>query len=185
MAIQLAHRLINVKEYRLMATAGILKENDRVELINGQILEMSPIGSRHAAVVDRISNVLKYYLQEKVIVRVQNPVEIDELSEPEPDVCLLKFRKDYYADQHPVPQDILLIIEVADSSLTLDREVKLPLYAKAGITEYWIVNLERNEIEAYRSPQEDIYTIREIIRRNKPIDLPNLDLTLPVKELIG
>ena len=185
MAVQLVRRLINVEEYTRMIEAGILTEQDKVELINGEIIEMSPSGSKHAAIIDRISNFLVSLLHKKVIIRDQSPVVTNSQSAPEPDIAVLKPKSDFYANRHPRATDTLLVIEVADSSLSTDREVKLPLYAKAGIPEYWIINLEKNEIEAHRSPQEDIYTLREILRPGKTITFFGLDIEIEVEQLLG
>ena len=185
MAVHLVRRLINVEEYLHMIKAGILTEQDKVELINGEIIEMSPSGSKPAAIIDRISNFLVSLLHKKAIIRVQSPIIISSLSAPEPDIAVLKPKSDFYAGHHPRAADTLLVIEVSDSSLSTDREVKLPLYAKAGIPEYWIVNLEKNEIEAHRSPQDDIYALREILRPGKTITFLGLEEEIEVERLVG
>lgn len=118
-----------------MAAAGVLSEDDRVELIEGEIIEMNPIGSRHAACVGRLTKLLERQAGDRVIVWVQNPVQVNDYSEPLPDVTLLKPRDDFYAQANPQPADVLLIIEVADSSVDYDHEIKTPLYARAGIPE--------------------------------------------------
>ena len=128
MAVQLEQRLITVYEYHKMEESGILTEADKVELLNGQIIHMSPIGSHHAACVEKMDEYLKKLLAGKAMVRAQNPIVLDDLSEPEPDISIVKFKENYYADQHPIPSEIYLVIEVADTSLEKDREAKLPLY---------------------------------------------------------
>ena len=150
-------RLINIEEYHKMAEAGILNSHDKVELINGEIIHMSPIGSKHQSVVDKLTYLFNRGLQDKAIIRVQGPIQIKDWSEPEPDITLLKTKSDFYSKQHPKSKDIYLVVEVADSSLEFDKEVKLPIYAKAKIKEYWIVNLIDNQIEIYHTPQDDIY----------------------------
>ncbi len=152
MTIEVVKRLINVEEYYRMAEVGILKPDDRVELINGEIFERSPIGSRHAAIVDRLARLLNQSLQRKVNVRVQNPVRLDINNEPEPDIAILKYKADDYSSAHPVPSDVLAIIEVADSSVRFDREVKAPLYAGNAISEYWIIDMDNNRIEVFSNP---------------------------------
>ncbi len=166
MTATLQKRLINVKEYHLMGKVGILKEKG-IELIEGEIIKMSPTGSKHASCVNRLTNLLTKtrlvnQLEEKVIISVQNPIALGEFSEPEPDLALLKYKADFYADTHPTPQDVLLLIEVADSTLETDRKIKAPLYAKAGIPEYWIVNLEEKQLEVFHSPKAGAYQQKNI-----------------------
>lgn len=157
MAVQMEKRIFNVSEYYCMAEAGIFAEDDRLELIEGEILQMSPIGSRHAACVDRLTRRLIRQSDEAWIVRVQSPVRLSDWTEPEPDITLLRWRDDFYEHDHPTPQDVLLIMEVADTSLGYDREKKIPIYAKAGIPEVWPVDLVQNCIVVYSRLQEDIY----------------------------
>src|SRR5437870_5978990 len=137
MAVEIAKRCFNVAEYYRMAEAGILTEEDHVELIDGEIVAMSPVGSRHAACVKRLNRILGRRVGDLVVVGVQDPIGLDDYSEPEPDISLLRPRADFYSEAHPIPSDVLMIIEVADSSDLYDREVKVPLYARAGIPETW------------------------------------------------
>jgi Uma2 family endonuclease len=137
MALQVSRRLFTVHEYDQMVQAGILHEDDRVELIEGEIIEMAAIGSRHAACVNRLVQLFVMHVAGQAIVHAQNPIRLSERTEPEPDLSLLKPRPDFYAAGHPGPQDVLLVIEVADSSIGFDREIKIPLYARAGIPEVW------------------------------------------------
>src|SRR3982751_4315477 len=129
MSVQIQKHYFNVDEFYLMARGGVFSEDARVELIEGEVIEMSPIGSRHAGCVDRLNALLNRSGQ-NVIVRVQSPIRIDDFSEPEPDIALLKPRADFYSNSHPTPADVLLIIEVAETSVEYDRGVKLPLYAR-------------------------------------------------------
>ncbi|HEX3035581.1 MAG TPA: Uma2 family endonuclease [Thermodesulfobacteriota bacterium] len=167
MSIQPVRRLFTVTEYYRMAEAGILSEDDRVELIEGEIIEMTPIGSRHSACVDRLSTLFHLHLGKAVIIRVQNPVRLDERSEPQPDVSLLKPRKDYYAEAHPTPDDVLLIIEVSETSIDYDRRVKLPLYARALIPEVWLVDIPGDRIEVHKQPSKEIYQEPRYIQRGQ------------------
>jgi len=178
-------KLINAEEYYRMGEVGILTEKDRVELIHGDIIEMSPIGSQHSSVVNRISNILKEYLGKKAIVSTQNPVHISDLSEPQPHIALVKPAEDYYAQRHPGPEDILLIVEVADTSLEYDRQVKLPLYASAHIPEFWLVNLNDKEIEVYHTPMDTSYKLRELCRPGDTITFFAGNLAIKVDELLG
>ncbi|QBQ53533.1 Uma2 family endonuclease [Nitrosococcus wardiae] len=141
-----------VQDYHRMAEVGILHEDDRVELLDGEILEMSPIGSRHAAAVDYLTAWLSREVGERAIVRVQSPIRLSLYSEPQPDLTLLKPRSDFYASAHPGPEDVLLLIEMAESSLDDDRDLKLPRYAEAGILESWIIDLPGQRLLVYREP---------------------------------
>src|SRR5580704_10507425 len=132
MSVQVERRVFTVEEYHRMAEAGILSEDDRVELTDGEIIKMSPSGSRHVACVNRLNAVLTSAIGRAAIVSVQNPFAVNDYSEPQPDIVILKPRNDFYAHSLPTAQDLLLIIEVADTSLSYDRNVKVPAYARAG-----------------------------------------------------
>ena len=149
--------LFTAAEYYRMAEVGILTEDDRVELIEGEILEMSPIGVRHAAVIDKVAALVRDRVS-GVMVRVQHPVRLSERSEPQPDLALVRARDDYYAAAHPGPQDVLLLIEVADSSVLYDRNLKIPFYARSGISEVWLVDLVTNAVEVHATPATGAYT---------------------------
>jgi len=183
MSPAITRRLLTVKEYNRMRETGILTEDDRVELIDGEIFKMSPIGSKHAAVVGAIKDWLIVHTYEKAIVRVQDPITAGNFSEPEPDIAVVRFRDDYYKDEHPRPSELLLVIEVADTSLTYDREIKAPLYAKAGIVEYWIINLENRQVERFREPLEQDYRIRELVVPEKDLPFEPMNLTIPAELL--
>lgn len=147
----------SVEDYRLLAEAGILHEDDRLELIEGRIIDMSPIGSSHAGSVNRLLGIFVNLFQERAIVSVQNPVQLDAYSEPQPDLMLLRPRDDFYAERHPGPEDVLLLLEIADTSLDYDRNVKIPLYAGHAIQEVWLLNIRDQTVEVYRSPGPDGY----------------------------
>ena len=185
MAIQLEQRLITVDEYHKMAEAGILKAEDKVELLNGQIIKMSPIGSKHAACVEKINELLKPLLSGKAMVRSQNPVRMGELSEPEPDIAVVKNKANYYADGHPAAADVFLIIEVADSSLEKDRESKLSVYATAKVPEYWIINIEKREIEVYQSPFKERYRSKYTFFPEDKVELPFFKLFVSVCDMLA
>jgi Uma2 family endonuclease len=135
-----------------MVDAGILTEDDRVELVDGEVVEMTPIGGRHAACVDRLLRLFTDTLGHDVQIRVQSPVRLNDFTEPQPDLSLLQARADFYASGHPGPADILLLVEVADSSEALDRQVKVPLYARSGILEVWLIDLSSETITTFRDP---------------------------------
>ena len=145
-------RRFTVDEYHCMGTAGILHEDDRVELVEGDIVEMSPIGDRHAGCVRYLLGWFNEQVRGRALVDVQNPIRLSQHLEPQPDVVLLRPRPDWYRRQHPAAEDILLLIEVADTSPAYDKGTKLPLYERAGIPEVWIVALEGERIEVYREP---------------------------------
>ena len=169
MTVPLRKYRFTVADYHRMAHAGILGEGDRVELIDGEIIEMSPIGSRHAACVNRLTRLLVTKLGDRAVVAVQNPVRLSDLSEPQPDFAVLRPRQGAYADRHPGPADILLLIEVADTSLPVDEQVKAPLYAMAGIPELWIVDLGGRSIEVLLDPTEQGYRTAQRVRGTEAI----------------
>ncbi len=135
MAAQVARRMFTTDEFHRMAAAGILSEDDRVELIDGEIVQMSPIGSPHASCVDRLTALFVRRFGRRAIIRVRNPIVLSRHSEPQPDLAVLKLRTDFYAEKHPGPSDVLLVVEVADTSADYDRLTKVALYARAGIPE--------------------------------------------------
>lgn len=151
---QVRHR-VTVSDYYKMANAGIFGEDDHVELIDGEVVDMAPIGSRHAGVVKRLTQHFSVIAGDQAIVSVQDPLHLDARSEPEPDLMLLKPRDDFYAAAHPEASDVLLLVEVGDATARFDREVKLPLYARHGITEVWLIDLETRQVEVCRSPLPD------------------------------
>jgi len=174
------HKL-SVADYHRLGAAGVLGEDDRVELIEGELIDMAPIGSRHASTVAQLARRFVQTVGEAAIVYIQNPVLLPGDSEPQPDVALLKPRADFYAASHPGPDDILLIIEVADTSVRYDREIKLPLYARHGISEVWLIDLESRRIEAFCKPSEGMFTQSRLIDptgRRAPIALPELEVDL-------
>jgi Uma2 family endonuclease len=186
MTIQLARKLFTVTEYEQMIEAGIFGEDDRIELLDGEIVQMSPIGSRHAACVNRLNRLLTQILGQTAIVSVQNPIRLGDFSEPEPDLTVLTNRDDFYVQAHPVAEDVLLLIEVADSSLATDRTVKLPLYARAGIPEVWLVDVDAGMVDAYRTPSASGYLLRQRYLPGQTISaLGELAITVAVNEILA
>ena len=147
-----ARHLISVEAFHRMGETGILGPADRVELIDGEIIERSPIGALHAAIVDLLARHFGRSAQASVFIRCQNPLRLDGLSEPEPDIAILKPRADFYTTGHPGPADVLLVIEVADSSLAYDLGVKVPLYARHGIPEVWVIDATTRQTRVFREP---------------------------------
>lgn len=180
-------RRFTIEEYHRMGEAGILGDDERLELIAGHIVVREPIGSRHAGTVDRLNRLWTSRLGERAIVRVQNPVVLpEEASELQPDVMLLAPRADFYTGSHPTPRDVLLLIEVADTSLLLDRRVKMPLYARAGIREAWLCDLTTGRVDVHRDITAGRYaSVRTFgsAQRLTVESLPNISVT--VGELLG
>ncbi|HYD48294.1 MAG TPA: Uma2 family endonuclease [Terriglobales bacterium] len=184
-ALATRHRF-SVSDYHRMGEAGVLGEQDRVELIEGEIIEMSPIGSSHAARVSRLTHLLVRKLGDAAIVRVQSPVVLDGSSEPEPDLAILKPRPDFYEKQHPEPQDVLLVIEVADTSRAFDRTVKVPLYGRTGIAEVWLVDLVDQLVEVHRDPLRGKYQSCTSYRRGQRLALTAFpQVVLRVADILG
>lgn len=179
-------RHFSVAEYHRMVQIGILGEDERIELIGGRILKMPPIGSQHAAYVSFLNRKLRA-VEETVIIRIQDPIILDDETEPQPDVAVVKFKANAYADSHPHAEDILLLMEVSDTSLEEDRLIKLPRYAESEIPEVWIFNLIENIVEVYREPLTLANGIPGYRRRTdfgvgeslSPEAFPNLEIEIP------
>lgn len=162
------HRL-TVDDYHQMAESGILGPDDSVELIAGEVLDMSPVGSLHAALVRALGRWLSDSVGQQAIVAVQDPIHLDDSSEPQPDIALLKPRGDYYAAAHPGPADTLLIVEVAESSLAYDLGVKAPLYARHGIPEVWVIDAATRNTHRFRGPRPEGYAEQVMITPEEPL----------------
>lgn len=183
---QLLKGRITVADYHRMVECGILSEDDRVELLDGQIIPMTPIGSPHAGCVNRLTRMLIGALGDRATIAVQNPAVLSDRLEPQPDVAVLKPRVDGYAARHPELADVLLLIEVADSSVGHDRDVKIPLYAAAAVPEVWLVNLPADQLHVCRDPATSGYRSIQIVRRGAlvaPVSFP--DIALSVNEILG
>jgi Uma2 family endonuclease len=176
MTIATAKRF-TITEYDRLAELGFLNEDDRVELINGEIISMVSKGKPHSVCETRLERELFKLVGERATLRGQQPIIIPDYSEPEPDRVIVKNRADDYLSTHPTPADILLLIEIADSSLKYDQEIKLSLYAEAGISDYWIFNLVANYLESYSEPYQDLQG--KFGYRKKIIFLPNESVNLP------
>ena len=179
-------RRFTVDEYYRMAEAGILGPDERTELIEGEIIQMAPIGSWHADCVDFLTQWFVTGLAGRAIVRVQNPVRLSTGAEPQPDLALLHPRGRQYAQAHPGPDDVFLIVGVSDTTIRYDRGTKLPVYARAGVPEVWIVDLNGERVLVYRSPHAGRYQHAVTVERGStlaPAAFP--DLALPVGELLG
>lgn len=178
--------LFTVDDYYRMADAGILAEDDSVELIEGEIIRMAPVGSRHASRVKKLIRLLTMKLGEAAIVAAQDPVHLSDLSEPEPDLSVLRPRDDFYGNHHPTPDDVLLLIEVSDSSLEFDHRVKLPLYARHDIRELWVVDLRNTVVKVYRDPEGSHYSDHHEVQGSEPLSPQSFsDFVLTADEILG
>ncbi|HEY9702095.1 MAG TPA: Uma2 family endonuclease [Allocoleopsis sp.] len=173
-----------VTQYHQMGEIGIIKPEDRVELIRGEIIKMSPIGIKHASCVRRLDALLSEKLGKRVIVDTQNPVQLDNFSQPQPDVVLLKYRDDFYNKKHPQSDDVLLLIEVADTTIETDRNDKIPLYAEMNIIEVWLVDINQECIEVYRNPSLTGYQQIETFLPGQNISIESFsDIIINVSEI--
>ncbi|MDX6272678.1 MAG: hypothetical protein QOD28_3901 [Acidobacteriota bacterium] len=176
----------SVAEFERMGEAGVFTKDARLELIEGEIIEMSPIGSRHAACVKFLNRFLNRTVGDIALISTQDPIRLNDFSEPQPDLALLRLRDDFYRDALPTPADVLLVIEVADTTLGYDRQVKVPLYAKAGVAEVWIINLTDELIEVYAEPESDAYQTVVNFRRGEEARAHSVaNLVVGVAEVLG
>jgi Uma2 family endonuclease len=174
-------RLISVKNYEEMFEHGILTSEDKVELLNGVLIEKMPKGKKHASANDKIARFFYRIFDEKVIIRNQNPIILDDISEPEPDIVLAKWNETEYAESHPTPKDILLIMEISDTTLAYDRETKAKAYSRNGIQQYLLLNLNNQTLEDFREPSEDGYQSKRTWRKGDSLDLvafPEVEIKL-------
>ena len=193
MVTQLLKRQFTTQDYHQMVVAGILSEDERVELIQGEIVKMSPIGIRHASCVNRLLKLFLLSLGDRTTVIVQNPVILSNLSEPQPDLALLKPRDDFYAAGHPQPQDILLLVEVADTTIESDfaertlREgtIKIPLYASSRISEVWLVDVNQQVVEIFREPTANSYQYTQKFPQGEIFVQAFPNVSFAVKQILG
>ena len=177
--------LTNLVEWKKMGEAGIFPPESHLELVNGEIIEMAPIGSNHAGHINRLNQILTRLTSTQAIVSIQNPLQLSDLSEPEPDLMLLKPHADFYSSRHPQAEDVLLLIEVADSSLMYDQNQKLHLYALHQIPEYWIFNLDDVCIEVYRQPNKGLYTEKSTLYLDDEVTLSQLNnISIKVADIL-
>lgn len=177
---------ISVQMYHVMAEHGAFAPDERVELFEGEIIEISPIGSLHVRCVNFLSNYLNRLFATTHIISIQNPIILNDLSEPQPDISVVRFREDFYKDELPGAADISLIIEVSDRSVEFDRSKKFPKYAAAGIPEAWLINLEAERVEVHSNAKETTYGMVKIYQRGENViseTMPNLELS--VDDILG
>ena len=177
--------LTDLDEWRRLGEANIFPPESRLELINGEILEMAPIGFNHAGHLKHINKLFTKLVPDNIIISVQDPLQLGDLSEPEPDFMLLKPNDDFYSSRHPNANDVLLLIEVADTSLIFDQNQKLRLYALHGIPEYWLLNLNDSCLEVYRKPNGEVYAEKTTLRAGDTITLSQLDqITINIADIL-
>lgn len=186
MAIELARKHWNIEEYDLMIDAGVFLRGERVELLEGEIVDMAPIGLRHEVCVTRLELLFHELLGRSAVVWVQNSVQLSSHSRPQPDLALLRWRADLYSASRPTAADALLLVEVAESSLDYDRGVKAPLYARSGVPILWIVNLRDNVVEVHSNPTSEGYSSIQQLSGPEALSLPpELGGTLPVSSVLS
>jgi Uma2 family endonuclease len=186
MSVTVSKKRFTADEYQQMGQVGILSEDDRVELIDGEIIAMTPIGPRHCASVDRMTRAFVTKAGESAIVRMQGSVRLNFQSEPEPDLVLLRPRTDFYASAHPGPADILLIVEIAQTSIDYDRDFKGPFYARNAVHEYWLADLNEKVLKCFSTPRNGAYqTVRQYERGQSVAPLLLPDCVIPVDDLLA
>lgn len=181
-----ARMRISVERYQKMVATGVLTPEDRVELIEGEIVDIAPIGTRHARVTGRLNKLCVLGLGDQAVVRLANPVDLGAFSEPEPDLMLLKPQAQEYGDTHPRAEDALLLVEVADSSLAFDQGLKRDLYARHGISEYWVIDANAERVFAYSQPLDGCFLAVRTLRQGdllSPLAFPTLQI--PVADLFA
>lgn len=184
--VEVIRHQFTVAEFLRMAEVGLLAEDDRVELIHGEIIRMSPINVAHASTVSRLLAILHEALGKRVILNVQNPIQLDDKTLPQPDIALLHPREDFYSSRHPRPEDAFLLIEVADSTVRFDVRVKSILYGASGLTEYWVVDLPSRQIAIFRGPHSKGFSTETRHGQGKAISpLAFPDLSLSVSAILG
>jgi Uma2 family endonuclease len=174
-----------VQDLLALEKAGRLEPDERIELLDGEVYKMQPIGEGHAGETDWVSQLFQRHFMDKAIVRVQNPVFLDDGDLPQPDLALLKFDPTFYRKQHPKPEDIYLVVEISDSTLTYDRGRKLKRYALAGVREVWIINLTAKHTEVFRDPAGDEYLTRFAVKVSEavaPLAFPEDALVVITKD---
>ncbi len=186
MTVQILRKKFTVGQYHQMIESGILTDRDRVELLNGEIIEMSPVGRRHAACVDRLTELLILRLASKAIVRTQNPIRLSDDSEPQLDIAILRRRDDFYATGHPQPADIFLVIEVVDTTIEFDREIKIPTYAQEQIPIVWLVDLNAEVVEVFQEPTAQGYRNSQRFQAGQMLTIPNFsEIQIGVDQILS
>ena len=175
-----------VADFRRMTEAGIMPEDNSWEIIDGYLIEKMGTGSKHASTVKRLNKKLTILFNDEFVVSVQDPIHLDDFNEPLPDIAVLKAGADFYAEKHPIPEDVLLLIKVSDSTVEYDRKYKKTLYAEAGIVEFWIVNLTDETVECYSQPKNGNYRLARILEKGERVESSAVEnLKMSVEEILG
>lgn len=167
MAVEILRWQFTVADFARMVETGILAEDDRVELIDGEVRAMSPIGPRHVALVNRLNALLNRHLADRAIISIQNPIQLTDYTEPQPDIAVLRLQEDFYAQALPLPADVLLVVEVAETSLEYDRDEKIPHYAQMQIPEVWLINVKQATVTQYTQPDGTRYRCEQTLGRGQ------------------
>ena len=181
MSIAAELRALSVQDYHRMVEAGILAADERVELIEGQLYRMAAKGTAHSAAVTRIDRVLSRLLAGKALLRFQDPVQLSDFSEPEPDIAVVQIDPLDYEDHHPIPREIFLLIEVADSTLRRDRDLKVPIYGRSGIQEYWIWDVQERCLYVFQEPEQTGYRVQRKLSEQDtvtPLAFPECEIAI-------
>lgn len=182
----LPHRKFTIEEYHNFIETGVFKPEERLELWEGEFVEMSPIGTRHASCVNYLIELLRDFLGKNVIISPQNPIVLNDFSEPQPDIALLRRREDFYRSENATAKDVLIAMEIADTTLKYDRDTKFPRYAASGIEEAWLIDLENDRVEIHGEPTEFGYSLVKILHRGQTAEsnvLPEIKIT--IDEILG
>jgi hypothetical protein len=180
MAVQSTHRF-NVEDYYRMAETGVLRPDVRVELLDGEIIDMSPIGPSHGSALKYLLKCFSREDSDRWLLSIQDPIRLDDQSEPQPDLMLTRSSEGYYNVKHPTAEDVFLLVEVSDSTLEFDRSKKIPAYGRAGVPEVWIVNLVERTLEVYREPNYTGYAAKTVLRSGDfahPAAFPDVSVDL-------
>jgi Uma2 family endonuclease len=186
MTVQTLRWQFTVADFARMLEVGIFAEDDRVELIDGEVRAMSPIGPRHAAIVKRLNTLMSRQIADRAILSVQDPIQLTDYTEPQPDLAVLRLREDFYVQAHPVPADVLVVVEVAETSLEYDREEKVPRYAQVRIPEVWLLDVERETVTQYTQPDGTRYGAEHALQRGQIlVSVTVSDLRLALDDIFG
>jgi Uma2 family endonuclease len=182
----LPHRKFTVDEYHHFIETGVFSPEERLELWEGEFIEMSPIGRKHASRVDYLVEWLIVITQRRFIIRSQSPIVLDDFSEPQPDICLLNRREDFYRQNNATANDVLLVMEIADTTVKFDRDVKFPRYASNGISESWLIDLENDRVEIHTQPTKKGYKLVKILHRGDIAESTILpEIKILVDDILG
>lgn len=179
-------RLLTVKDYHDMIKAGIIAPDERVELIAGQIIKMAAKGTAHAATVTRTERVLRNGLGDRALLRLQDPIQLDDYSEPEPDIAVVYLDPLDYGNHHPNPDEIFLIIEVTDTTFPKDYAIKAPMYARSRILDYWLLDVNHRRLFVFRLPSQNVYQNEQVLTEDEfvsPLAFP--DLVISVRDMLN